>query len=309
MRIPLLAIILVLTLACNEPAPTPDIPATVTAQVESQLAALPTATPEPTPTPIPTPTVEIPTAIPEPTPTQPAIIIQVVAPTESPTATPEPTPTEVPPTATPEPTLTPTPEPTATPLPTPTATPLPTPTPTAAPTATAIPTPTPRPTSTPTPKPDIQWELYRNSELSFEIPYPSDWWLSDFDVNEDGQADIITFFSPEGETGSVAVYALKTSQESPATWLSGWVEYLRENNNPDVLEVLFLSGNENFGNGQWAYTVYTYSDASSDCIEEHDNTMVAFPTGWDYSISFRACEDDFETYKEIFDKMWQGFYP
>ena len=303
------ALIPILSLACSTPAPTPDIPATVAAQIEIQLAsAEPTETPKPTYTPIPTPTVEIPTAtlLPQPTPTQAAIIIQIVAPTSTPT--PEPTPTEVSPTATPtvEPTATPTPQPTSTevpatesPIPTPTATPLPTATPTPMPTATPAQTNTPVPTVTP----DIQWRQYSNRELAFEITYPSNWYAYEDDISG------VTFYSPEGETASVTVFALETSQDSPATWLSGWIEYIRENNNPDLLEVLLLSDNKSFGNGQWAYTVYRYSDSSTDCIEEQDNTMVAFPTGYDYSVTFKACEEDLVKYEDIFNKMWLDFDP
>ena len=48
---------LVLTIACanSSPTPSPDIPATVTAQVQEHLSSLPTATPYPTNTPYPTP--------------------------------------------------------------------------------------------------------------------------------------------------------------------------------------------------------------------------------------------------------------
>ena len=93
-----------LTVACraSPPAqPTPDIPATVTAQVQLELATRATPSPVPTWTPLP------------PTPT-PTVVLTTPTPAEvrpSPTATPTPAPT-------------PTPQPTATriPLPTPTLT-------------------------------------------------------------------------------------------------------------------------------------------------------------------------------------------
>lgn len=99
-------------LSCAQPAPlaTPDIPATVAAQVAERMAAIPTvaadpvATPAPTYTPYPTPTLT-PTATPYPTATP------------RPTYTPYPTPTALP-TYTPYPIPTPEPIPTATPLPT-----------------------------------------------------------------------------------------------------------------------------------------------------------------------------------------------
>ena len=99
-------------LSCDQPAPlaTPDIPATVAAQVAERMAAIPTvaadpvATPAPTYTPYPTPTLT-PTATPYPTATP------------RPTYTPYPTPTAWP-TYTPYPIPTPEPIPTATPLPT-----------------------------------------------------------------------------------------------------------------------------------------------------------------------------------------------
>ena len=56
------------TLACSTPAPTPDIPATVAAEVKVVLEALATATPIPTPTPVPSAT-PIPTPTQSPTPT------------------------------------------------------------------------------------------------------------------------------------------------------------------------------------------------------------------------------------------------
>jgi len=102
----LLFIVSAFPLACSQPEPTLDIPATVAAQVKAELAAIPTETPAPTPTPYPTYT-PYPTATPRPT--------------HTPYPTPQPTPTA---TATPSPTPTPTPtsEPTATPVPSPTPT-------------------------------------------------------------------------------------------------------------------------------------------------------------------------------------------
>ena len=91
-------------LACNSasPDPTPNIPATVTAQVQQQLAAMPAPARVPTQTPAP-----------------------IMTPTPNPTHTPEPTTTE-PPTATHQPTLTPmaayTPYPIPVSMPTPTPT-------------------------------------------------------------------------------------------------------------------------------------------------------------------------------------------
>lgn len=79
------------------PPPTPDVPATVTAQVQAYLDAVPTDTPLPTQTPYPTYT-------PYPTPTE------VSTATPYPTYTPYPTPTRRPfPTASPTPTATPVP--------------------------------------------------------------------------------------------------------------------------------------------------------------------------------------------------------
>ena len=89
--------------------PTPDVPATVAAQVAATVAALQTESPSATATPTPAPTATV-------------------------TRTPTPGPT---PTATPVPTATPTPTPA--PMPTPTPGPLPTSNPT------PVPTPTPRP--------------------------------------------------------------------------------------------------------------------------------------------------------------------
>ena len=75
--------------ACTTPPPptaTPDIPATVTAQLRSHLAAIPTATPAPTYTPYPTPT-KSPTATPYPTATPRPTYTLYPTPTPRPTAT------------------------------------------------------------------------------------------------------------------------------------------------------------------------------------------------------------------------------
>ena len=105
-------------LGCTGGAPTatPDVPATVEAQVEDRMRAITASAPSPTALPSPVPTAE-------PTITPVATVTAV----PTPTPTPSPTPTAVP-TATPTPS--PTPTPTVTPTPTPTATPTPTPTPT-----------------------------------------------------------------------------------------------------------------------------------------------------------------------------------
>ena len=92
---PLLYLCLCLTFltiaACNNPVPepTPDVPATVTAQVQSHLAAIPTATPVPTYTPYPTPTT-VPTATPYPTFTPRPTYTLYPTPMPRPTATPVP---------------------------------------------------------------------------------------------------------------------------------------------------------------------------------------------------------------------------
>lgn len=97
------------------PTATPDVPATMEAEIAVQLAGIATPEPAPTFTPLPAPT---PAFIATPRPTA--------------TATPLPTPTPVA-TATPEPTATATPLPTATPTPEPEPTPVPTATPTPSP--------------------------------------------------------------------------------------------------------------------------------------------------------------------------------
>ena len=114
-------------------APTPDMRATVVAEITATALAQATATPTPTATPD----------------TRATVVAEITATAlAQPTATPTPTHT-----ATPSPTNTPTPTPTHTATPTPTATPSPTPTNTATPTATPSPSPTPTPTATPTPTP------------------------------------------------------------------------------------------------------------------------------------------------------------
>ena len=126
-------------------AATPDIRATVVAEITATAIAQPTSTPTATATPDFEATVVakfIATAI--------ALATATTTPTPTPTATNTPTPTPTPThTATPTPTATNTPTPTVTATPTPTSTHTPTPTPT----ATATPTPTPTPTHTATPTP------------------------------------------------------------------------------------------------------------------------------------------------------------
>ena len=98
MRLLLIAALLIIgVLACTapQPAPTADVPATVTAQVQAHLDAIPTAEPLPTYTPYPTTT-------PYPTPTEPPTA------TPYPSATPRPT-LELLPTYTPYPTYIPDP--------------------------------------------------------------------------------------------------------------------------------------------------------------------------------------------------------
>ena len=122
LALPLLAAVL---MACAAPPPTPvptatpDIPATVTAQV----AAVPTATAYPTNTPFPTATPR-PTVTPYPTNTPRPTYTPYPTSTPVPTATPYPTNTPYP-TATPRPTYSPRPTYTPRPTPRPTATPLP----------------------------------------------------------------------------------------------------------------------------------------------------------------------------------------
>ncbi len=141
--------------ALPSPIPTPDIRATVIAEITATAISQPTATPTPTDTPTPTPThttTPTPTDTPTPTPTHTATRIPTHTPTPTPTHTATPTPTDTP---TPTPTHTATPIPTHTPTPTPTHTATPTPLPTATytptPTHTATATLTPTPTNTPTP--------------------------------------------------------------------------------------------------------------------------------------------------------------
>ena len=145
MRLAVLIVILIAVIGCTGTTPvesptgtgsatqiaseTPDVRATVAAEVSATVEAMPTTTPMPTPTPAPTST---------------------PAPSPSPTMTPIPTPTS-------------TPVPTATPEPTPTATPTPAPSATPQPPATRMPTPTPTPPLT------GEWYTWEEiEELGFE---------------------------------------------------------------------------------------------------------------------------------------------
>lgn len=143
-----MALMLVMVACDSEPetpaGPTPNIPATVQAEVANSLALVPAATPAPTTTPSPTAT-PIPTATPFPT--------QAAQPTGTPWPTATPYPTSTPyPTATAYPTATP--APTATPYPT--HTPYPTPAPATIFTQQA----TPAPAATPTPARNLQFDSY-----------------------------------------------------------------------------------------------------------------------------------------------------
>ena len=128
-RVALLAIVLVISLAAcsSPPAATPAPEPTATPAAIPTLPPTATNTPAPTDTPVPTPTdTPVPTATPTPTPEPTLTPTATATPTPVPTPTPEPTPTATP---TPPPTPTPTPAPTSTPLPTATPTPEPTATP------------------------------------------------------------------------------------------------------------------------------------------------------------------------------------
>ena len=153
--------------ACTTPPPTatPDIPATVTLQVERHLAAIPTATPAPTYTPYPTAT-------------------------PYPTTTPRPTYTLYP---------TSTPYPTATPRPT--YTPYPTPTP--YPTATPVPTPMPRPTATPVPA--VAWETVSDDAGTYTIDIPEHWTLDSVEIMADGKSSYTIWKSSDNWDASIAV--------------------------------------------------------------------------------------------------------
>ena len=111
MRLVFLAMILLAVVACQAPAPTPDIPATIEATVQLQTAPPNTATPYPTFTPFPTPT-DMPTATAYPTHTPYPTNTPFPTPTEAPTATPYPTHTPYP-TNTPYPTTAPNLQPTS----------------------------------------------------------------------------------------------------------------------------------------------------------------------------------------------------
>ncbi len=165
--------------ACASPVsePTPDIPATVTAQVQTHLAALPTAAPLPTHTPYPTNT-PYPTLTPAPTATA------------YPTATPRPT-------YTPYPTSTPTPIATLTQTTTPTVTPAPTITPTA--------TPWPTPTAVS----HSEWVRYKPND-DYSIQLPPDW-EKFFDSADGAYLDkglaLVGFQSP-GDYAKVAIFSI-----------------------------------------------------------------------------------------------------
>ena len=177
------AMLLVGGCADEQASSSPNIAATVEAQVSATLSATepdPTFTPAPTPTPTPTPTMTpeptpspthtpfpaptltpTPTSTPTPTP-DPALIAYLVSLMQQPTATPMPTPTVISdPTSTPVPTPITTPAPTSVPTPTPTpiSTPIPTPSPTSVPTPTPTPISTPTPTPAPTPTPILGVDL------------------------------------------------------------------------------------------------------------------------------------------------------
>ena len=184
--LPLAALLLVASVSCTgEPeqsAATPDIPATVRAEVADALAAAPTSTPWPTNTPYPTLT-PAPTATPYPTHTP------------YPTGTPWPT-------ATAYPTHTPYPTPTAAPTvtPYPTYTPYPTPTPAAiiAPPA----TPTPAPAATPTPAPTVA----PTPSLAFES-------FTEIDSTERGDRILRNHVLAEENCSTVADLSIELSRQ------------------------------------------------------------------------------------------------
>lgn len=290
-----LATIFLAVAACAQSAPTatPDVPATVEAQIVERLASIPTATAYPTLTPAPTYTL-YPTATPRPTAT--------FYPTLKPLPTYTPYPTVTPyPTATPYPTLTPRPTPTNAP----TATPYPTYTP--YPTFTPIPRPTntPRPFPTPTPTREaIGWRnVYPFNNFSLRIPYR--WQLSWHhsegpgrgatysDTEKSARVRIYSGFSMEGWAGlSIERYTNSEIQR-----------YRRSEHYPGFRVI----SRQNVSTEAARIKARYYSPSSSACGGVI-HSLFAVTTFYIYTVQLLVCDHAEEKYDDDFaDELLSSF--
>ena len=246
--------------ACTTPPPptaTPDIPATVTLQVERHLAAIPTATPAPTYTPYPTAT-PYPTTTPRPTYTL------------YPTSTPYPT-------ATPRPTYTPYP----TPTPEPTATPVPTPTP--------WPTATPQPTAMPVPA--VAWETVSDDAGTYTIDIPEHWTLDSVEIMSDGKSSYTIWKSSDNWDASIAV----STTYSEYGWNGTSETESKTSFDEEVASADTVAVREpaRVLNG-WIYTVDTWGGNDSCTIR--DSLYWEIQYKWAFAVQALSCLHSQDTY-------------
>ena len=263
--------------ACTTPPPTatPDIPATVTVQVEDRLDSAPTATPQPTATPYPTPTT-VPTATPYPTGTP------------RPTYTPYPTPTTVP-TATPYPTAIP--RPTYTPYPTPTTSPTATPYPTATPRPTYTPYPTPRLTAAVVP--EVVWETVSDDTGTYTIDIPQYWILDSVEMYEDGKSSFTTWKSSDNLEASISIEAVYSEYGFNGT--SATVSKVTFDAKVSSADTVAVEEPARFFDG-WRYAVESLSSDGTCTFRAYEYWEVR--SKWIFFVHGRTCVLSLDTYGE-----------
>ena len=325
--------------ACSNTLPpaTPDIPATVTAQVAQQLADLPTATALPTVTPLPTPT-DIPTPTTEPTLRPSPTPVPTATPTPTPTATltPTPRPTNTPrpvvPVVIAPPTLLPVPTialPTFAPIPTivrPTLRPLPTfvfPTLRPLPTFAPLPTVKPPPTAAPPPTLGpvvVRWKTYEVDGHDFKVDYPVGW-----EGDEPFASPIVKDTGGEGTCQKANGQFEFRSTDGRAIVAFEWDYWGGVNsrtkcfwrNSLDVKDIV------NFGEGdevissdyvtkhgetrRWQYLYHVRQKSDGEYCDQEHATLASITRHYIIELNWWTCESSVEGYREVLDHFLGSF--
>ena len=275
MKSQLIAILILLggLTACAGPQPTqtPDIPATVTAQVEAHLDSVPTATPLPTHTPYPT-------ATPYLTPTQVQTAMFC-------------------PTATPRPTYTPYPMatalPTSTPYPTLAALPTYTPHPTAAlqPTYTLYPTLIPERAATATRK----VVEFTDTDLTYTIDIPEGWERGVLNVEWAEKGTSVGFTDANGvvRISVVTAYSELGWLDDSNSYADGVFEILQETLIEGTFEIWQSRPSPNGG----VYISSSYQEQRGCAIDSEIEALAL--RKWALLVEVFACQRQFSQYKYL----------
>ena len=281
--LPIFALLIMGAMACAtpQPAPSPDIPSTVTAQVRAHLKAIPTATPLPTYTPYPTAT-------------------RYPTPTEAPTPTPYPT-------ATPRPTYTPYP----TVMPLPTATNYPTSTP--YPTYTPQPTATPRPTYTPYPTPSREGATETTSMLiefsdmdnTYTIRIPEGWEkeIQSLEWAEKGTSIALTDANGVAGITVVAAYSGLGWQDDSGSYADSVFEILQEGLVKGTLQIWSSRPSPNGG----VYVRSSYQEQGACPVDSELEALVL--RKWALLVEAYACQRNFKQFEDILLDSINSFRP